>query len=98
MVSVECCAVLTDAVKRMQRVAKRQLLAFVALLFILSAILVWIVRLVETGADLHSILFWLVMIIVVASVYVGTALALYINRISQCVMGAIVLLAKDLQR
>ena len=60
--------------------------------------LVWIGRLLETGADLHSILSWLVITIVVTTVYAGMALAFYIKRITQCVIGAIVLLAKDLQR
>jgi len=42
----------------MQRLAKRQLLAFFTLLLILCAILAWIGHLDGTGADLRSILIW----------------------------------------
>ena len=95
MLSAESCAVLTSSLERMQRLAKRQLLAFFTLLLILCAILTWISQLGGTGADLRSILIWSVIATVVAIVYGVLALAFYINRITQGLFRAIVLLAKN---
>jgi len=79
----------------MQRIAKFQLFAFFTLLFVLCAILFRIDHLGATGADLRLILIWSVIATVFAIVYGALALAFYINRVTQGLFQAIVLLAKN---
>ena len=95
MISVESCVMLTAHLKRMQRIAKFQLFAFFTLLFVLCAILFRIDHLGATGADLRLILIWSVIATVFAIVYGALALAFYINRVTQGLFQAIVLLAKN---
>ena len=95
MVSPESCAMLTAHLERMQRIAKFQLFAFFTLLFVLCAILLRIDHLGATGADLRLILIWSVIATGFAIVYGALALAFYINRVTQGLFQAIVLLAKN---
>jgi len=79
----------------MKRIAKFQLFAFFAFFFILCAVLLRIDHLGATGADLRLTLIWSVIATVFAIVYGALALAFYINRITQGLLQAIVLLAKN---
>ena len=95
MISAESCVMLTAHLKRMQRIAKFQLFAFFTLLFVLCAILLRIDHLGAARADLRLILIWSVIATVFAIVYGALAVAFYINRVTQGLFQAIVLLAKN---